>query len=136
MQTLSYGVTGFFWLLCYGVAIWICVIGKRRNPNNGWNFLIAAEIIYIIVLFPSLYYIFLAVKLPVIFLLKSSEYVHYLSLGLILPLGMIIFLVGLYYIAAGKKRSRLKRKAGIVEGIARKGKLGRKIEVRPRLRTR
>jgi len=109
MPFLRYG-TGFFWLICYFLAIWICVIGKKNNPNKGWNYIIAAEIIYMVALLPSLYYTFLVDdKLPIfIFLLKISKYVYNISWLLILPVGMILSLVGLYYIAQGKKKTSRK----------------------------
>lgn len=108
MQFFMYGVSGFFWLICYFFAIWICVIGKKKNPNKGWNFIIAAEIIYIIAFVPTVYYGLLVDKLMDIFLLKISKYVYHLTWAVILPLGMILSLVGLYYIAQGKKRTSKK----------------------------
>jgi len=104
MQFLAYGGSWVFGLICYGVAIWICVIGRKKNPNKGWNFIIASEIIFIVHLIPFLYYAFFAKKLPIIFLLTISKYLYYISWFLILPVGMVFFLVGLYFIARGKKR--------------------------------
>jgi hypothetical protein len=110
MQFLVYGGSLVFGLICYGVAIWICVIGKKRNPNKGWNFIIASEIILIAHLIPFLYYdyAFFAKKSPIIFMLTISKYLYYISWLLILPVGMILFLVGLYYIAQGKKKKSKK----------------------------
>jgi hypothetical protein len=103
MQFLTYGISGLFWLVCYGVAIWICVVGKKKNPNKGWNLIVAAETIYIVVLLPPLYYNYLFFKLPIMFLLRIAKEIHYISWLLFLPMGMVLSLVGLYYIAQGKK---------------------------------
>ena len=99
MQILFYWVTWFFWLIFYVVAIWICIIGKRKNPSRGWNLIIVAEMIYVLIHFLSMYYKFHATKLPIILLLNISKYFEYLSWGLILPVGMVLFLIGLYSIA-------------------------------------
>jgi hypothetical protein len=104
MHAFMYGITGLFWVICYVVAIWICVIGKKKNPNKGWNFIITAEVIYIIEYIPSFYYRFLAYKFPSVFWLTYSKYVTYIMWFLILPVGMILALIGLYHIAQGKKR--------------------------------
>ncbi len=103
MQAFMYDITGLFWVICYVVAIWICVIGKKRNPNKGWNFIITAEVLYIIAYLPPFYYHFLAYKLPIIFLLENYNYFFNISWLLILPVGMILALIGLYHIAQGKK---------------------------------
>lgn len=103
MQVLFYWVTWSFWLICYVVAIWICIVGKRKNPSIGWNWLIIAEIIYILIHLLSIYYKFCAVRVPIIFLLDISKYFVDIGYGLILPIGMVFSLVGLYYIATGKK---------------------------------
>ena len=105
-----YGITELFWLICYGAAIWICVIGKRRNPNKGWNFIMAGEVLYIIVSLPLFYYYTLAHKIPIMFLIHNAQYVFYILWFLFVPVGMILILVGLYFIAHGKKKKS--KKAG------------------------
>ncbi len=106
MHPFMYEITGLFWVICYVVAIWICVIGKKKNPNKGWNFIIAAEVIYIMEYIPSFYYNFLMHKFPITFWLENSKYVFSIMWLLMLPVGMILALVGLYFIARGTKGRR------------------------------
>jgi hypothetical protein len=108
MHAFMYEITGLFWVICYVVALWICVIGKKKNPNKGWNFIIAAEVIYLIEYIPSFYYRYFVYKYSIIFWIVNVEYVYFIMWVILLPVGMILALVGLYYIAQGKKKTSKK----------------------------
>jgi hypothetical protein len=108
MHAFMYEITGLFWVICYVVALWICVIGKKKNPNKGWNFIIAAEVIYLIEYIPGFYYRYFVYKYSIIFWIVNVEYVYFIMWVILLPVGMILALVGLYYIAQGKKKTSKK----------------------------
>ena len=108
MHGFTYEMSGILWVICYVAAIWICVIGKKRNPNKGWNFIIIAQVIYIIEYLPTFYYHFLLPKFPNIFWINNAQYVFFLMLFVLIPIGMILALIGLYFIAQGKKKKSKK----------------------------
>lgn len=95
--------TFFFWPICYLAIIWICLLGKKKNPNRAWNLLITGEIMFLLMYIPAIYLKWYANKISYSSQLNISAYFRYIGQGVILPLAMIIFIIGLYRIATNKK---------------------------------
>lgn len=118
MQILVTVITDSFWVLCYVAAIWICVIGRKQNPHKGWNFIITGAALYLVAYLPAFYYRLVVYKFPITFLNDVYHYVRLISWILLLPGGMILFLLGLYYMAQGTKKKpkkTVKKRSGTLQ---------------------
>lgn len=103
MPYLFEWATLLLWPICYIAVIWISLIGKKENPNRGWNLIIIAEIIFLLMYIPAIYFKWYASKISYSSQLNFLAYYRYIGQGLILSLAMIIFVIGLHRIARNKK---------------------------------
>lgn len=83
----------WFWTIFYSAVICVCFLGKKKNTNRGWNLFIVAEILFLLTHIPSIYFMFYT---------RKFIYYQYFAMGLIIPISMMIWIVGLYYIATNK----------------------------------
>lgn len=88
-------VTWALWLIGYTGTIIVCLIGKKKNPNKGWNLIILGEVIYIISHVPAMYF---KVNCEDILMIRNYYFICYAMAFL----GMVLCLVGLYRIAVNK----------------------------------
>ena len=85
-----------FWVVFYTIVICVCFVGRKKNSNKGWLLFIIAEILFLLTHIPSIFFLYYIN-------LKTYTYYNYFTSGLIIPITMIIWLVGLYYLATNKK---------------------------------